>query len=169
MPMTRKLWSINALAIELDLDRRTVASRIKDVPPAGKLRKHNAWWLADVAPLLVATQSSKTTSHSDGMAVYAAAIAKERADKLAMENALARGELAPVAEMTLAMKTTFAYVRAQLLAVPSKAAAIIVTLETPAQVKTCLTELIHDALREISETRAVRVSPTECGRSGQQS
>jgi phage terminase Nu1 subunit (DNA packaging protein) len=164
MPMTRKLWSINALAIDLDLDRRTVASRIKDVPPAGELRKHNAWWLADVAPMLVSVQSSKTNSNSDETAVYAAAIAKERADKLAMENAQRRGELIPVADMTVAMQTAFAYVRAQLLAIPTKAAPTVITLETTGEVNEHLTELIHDALREISETRAVQTLPSQCGR-----
>jgi hypothetical protein len=52
MAMTRKLWSISGLATEFDLDRRTVASRIEHIPPAGKLRGHDAWLMADVAPSL---------------------------------------------------------------------------------------------------------------------
>lgn len=48
MAMTRRLWSINALATEFSLDRRTVALRIKDVPPAGKVRGHDGYRLADV-------------------------------------------------------------------------------------------------------------------------
>ena len=45
MAITRKLWSINALAIELNIDRRTVAARLEDVPADGKNRGHPAWRL----------------------------------------------------------------------------------------------------------------------------
>lgn len=51
--MTPKLWSINALATEFDLDRRTVAKRIKGITPAGELAGKPAWRLADVVgPLM---------------------------------------------------------------------------------------------------------------------
>ena len=53
MTMTAKLWSINAHATEFDLDRRTVAKRIKGIAPAGELSGKPAWRLADVAgPLM---------------------------------------------------------------------------------------------------------------------
>ena len=35
MSMTKTLWSINALATELDKDRRTVAKALSNVPPDG--------------------------------------------------------------------------------------------------------------------------------------
>lgn len=47
MAMTPGLWSLSALAVELDLDRRTVAKRLRDVPPAGEVRGKPAWHLAD--------------------------------------------------------------------------------------------------------------------------
>lgn len=50
--MTRKLWSINALATEFGLDRRTVGLRIKDIPPAGQERGNPVWRLRDVAAVL---------------------------------------------------------------------------------------------------------------------
>ena len=34
MAMTRRLWSINGLAAELDADRRTLTKRLRDLPPA---------------------------------------------------------------------------------------------------------------------------------------
>jgi len=52
MAMTKKLWSINALATEFGLDRRTVGLRIRAIPPAGQLAGHDAWALDDVAPVL---------------------------------------------------------------------------------------------------------------------
>jgi len=52
MTMTAKLWSMNALATEFDIDRRTVARRLKGIPPAGELSGKPAWRLADVAGAL---------------------------------------------------------------------------------------------------------------------
>jgi hypothetical protein len=53
MAMTAGLWSISALAVEFGLDRRTVAARMRDVAPAGRIGAHAAWRLRDVAPILV--------------------------------------------------------------------------------------------------------------------
>jgi hypothetical protein len=46
MAMTKTLWSINGLATELGLDRRTVAKRLGDVPPDGTTASgHKGWFL----------------------------------------------------------------------------------------------------------------------------
>ncbi len=37
MAMTQRLWSINALATELGMDRRTVAKKLAAVRPSGLL------------------------------------------------------------------------------------------------------------------------------------
>ena len=45
--MTRTLWSINGLATEFGLDRRTVAKRLRDVPPDRTTASgHKGWFLA---------------------------------------------------------------------------------------------------------------------------
>ena len=54
MAMTRTVWSINALSVELGIDRRTVARRLQGVTPAdlgpdGSPR----WRLADAVPALI--------------------------------------------------------------------------------------------------------------------
>jgi phage terminase Nu1 subunit (DNA packaging protein) len=100
---------------------------------------------------------SKPTG-ADGAPDHTAEVARQRAEKLAMENAKARGELIPVADMSLAMQTAFAYVRSQILALPTKAAPEVFTLETVGEVKERLSELVSDVLTEISETRAVQIS-----------
>lgn len=43
--MSKKLWSINAIASELDRDRRTVTTALADVPPDGKIAGNRAWYL----------------------------------------------------------------------------------------------------------------------------
>src|SRR4051812_42507385 len=45
MAMTSRLWSISALAVELGLDRRTVAARLRTVAPDGTLKNSPAWLL----------------------------------------------------------------------------------------------------------------------------
>jgi hypothetical protein len=45
MAMTQKLWSINGLATELNMDRRTVAKKLAAVRPSGLLNGSPAWHL----------------------------------------------------------------------------------------------------------------------------
>src|SRR5262249_55566584 len=39
------LWSISALAVELNRDRRTVAKCLRGIPADGQLNGHDAWFL----------------------------------------------------------------------------------------------------------------------------
>ena len=45
MAMTKQLWSISGLAIELNKDRRTIAKALADVRPDGLLQGKRAWHL----------------------------------------------------------------------------------------------------------------------------
>jgi hypothetical protein len=45
MAMVKTLWSINALATELDRDRRTVAKALANMPADGRLSGKPAWFL----------------------------------------------------------------------------------------------------------------------------
>lgn len=45
MAMTRRLWSINALATELSMDRRTIAKRLSGHTADGEIKGHPAWHL----------------------------------------------------------------------------------------------------------------------------
>lgn len=59
MAMQPTLWSMNALAVEFGLDRRTVAKRLTDVPPAGEKAGHPVWRLVDVLPALTAPRAPR--------------------------------------------------------------------------------------------------------------
>jgi len=61
MGMTKKQWSVSALAVEFALDRRTVAKRIEGIPPSGQERGSPVWRLADVAAAL----AGRTGAHAD--------------------------------------------------------------------------------------------------------
>jgi hypothetical protein len=45
MGMVKKLWSISALSVELDRDRRTVAKFLRGIPADGQINGHDAWHL----------------------------------------------------------------------------------------------------------------------------
>lgn len=46
MAMTPKIYSLNALATELDRDRRTIAAALRGVKPDGKSGRFDGWLLA---------------------------------------------------------------------------------------------------------------------------
>ncbi len=50
MALQRQLWSINALSVELGIDRRTLAKRLQDLPPAQE--SPNVYRLRDVLDCL---------------------------------------------------------------------------------------------------------------------
>ena len=50
---TNGLWSVNALALEFDMDRRTVTQVLRTVRPAGRLKGHPAWHLREAAAALL--------------------------------------------------------------------------------------------------------------------
>jgi hypothetical protein len=58
---TNGLWSVNALALEFDMDRRTVTQVLRTVRPAGKLKGHPAWHLREAAAALLRHGSMSPT------------------------------------------------------------------------------------------------------------
>ena len=67
MSMQSKLWSINALSIELNMDRRTLAKKLEDLPPAEIKKVGNRvekkWKLHDVIEHL--SKKFKTSNIKD--------------------------------------------------------------------------------------------------------
>ncbi|SEI90555.1 Protein of unknown function [Azotobacter beijerinckii] len=51
-----RLWSINALAEEFGIDRRTVKRRLEGIPPVGETKGHPAWRLRDVVVAVMGPQ-----------------------------------------------------------------------------------------------------------------
>lgn len=96
--MQALLWTMSALAVELGKDRRTLAKLLDGLDPDeettdGAGRVTRKWRMARVFAHL----------HGSGEALDGPAERarkdKESADKLALENAERRGELAPIAEI----------------------------------------------------------------------
>ncbi len=66
MSMTPKLWSISALAVELDMDRRTVAARLRNVRGDGQLNGSSAWHLTTALSALRGGRGGARAADGDG-------------------------------------------------------------------------------------------------------
>ena len=88
-----------------------------------------------------------------------ARLAKEQADKTALENGVRRGELIPRADFVKAMQTAFVHCRAKLLAIPSKLAPVMARIETPLEAQDKLTAAVHETLAELASIRGVPEDP----------
>ena len=73
-----------------------------------------------------------------------------RADKLEMENNVRRGELVERSEVLSGLQKSFAAVRAKMLAIPTKAAPVIITLGEAKLAQSTLKKFIYDALDELT-------------------
>ena len=122
MAMTRKLWSINALATELDIDRRTLAKRLTGLPPATEKkvgsRIEKRWHLADVL------EHFNNPRSPDGevlnLEAERARLAAEQADKVALENAIRRSEYAPIEALQFAIADVAGQMKSIFEGIPKK-------------------------------------------------
>jgi phage terminase Nu1 subunit (DNA packaging protein) len=87
-----------------------------------------------------------------------ARLARLQGDAQEMKNAEQRGELLPRDEVTAAVVAAFTRVRARLLALPTRAAPLVASKRSLPEIKALLTELVYEALRELSETRVVAIA-----------
>ena len=70
MSMTARLWSISALAVELNMDRRTVATRLRNVLPDGEIRGKPAWRLTTALDALRPRRAGSPEPNLAGVADY---------------------------------------------------------------------------------------------------
>jgi hypothetical protein len=78
-----------------------------------------------------------------------------RGDKLELLNAQLRADLIPAPEMEAVVGTVFDGVRGKFLAVPSRAAPVLLGLKTAVSIQDKLTEIIHEVCGDLAATEAV--------------
>jgi phage terminase Nu1 subunit (DNA packaging protein) len=78
-------------------------------------------------------------------------VAKEQADKLAMENRVRRGELLEAEIVVAGWVKQVAAFRARSLAIPSKCAPLIAAPNKIAHAQQVLTDAVHEALGELAD------------------
>jgi hypothetical protein len=150
MAMTKNLWTINALAVEFGLDRRTIGLRLNGVRPVEEKGKIKKYRLADAARAIMGHVDS-----SGGVLSYEEA----RARKIAAEAELAEMELSkeklsvlPVEMVDRINSELFGNFRARLLSLPTKASPDVFAAKNVQDAKVILRDHINSILQELSDT-----------------
>ena len=160
MAMRQTLWSINALSVELEVDRRTLAVALKGVTPDGQLgsgkRKHDAWRLLTC---LTALGWGRDATGGDGESYVEArrrwmnaraATAQHEAAKAAREAALAAGELVPIGPVSEARGLQFKLMANHLMRLPASLPPLLVGQSAP-RIQGILRDSVHEALQQIAD------------------
>lgn len=121
--MQALLWTLSALEVELDRDRRALAKALEGLAPDEQEtdkggRVHRKWKMAKVVNYLVDRSSPEDLDLDDERA----GLAKEQKDRVAMENAVRRGELVDLNVVAEELGRAFTAFRQKMLAAPSKLA-----------------------------------------------
>ena len=91
--------------------------------------------------------------------VHKARLAAAKADQAEMDRDALKGELLPRQGVDQAVQGAFARVRAKLIGLPAKGAPMLTALKTAVAIQEKLTELVHEALRELSATVVHSTAP----------
>jgi hypothetical protein len=100
-------------------------------------------------------ESKPGVAASEDLDAWRARESRLRGDKLELINAQLRAELVPADEMEAAIGAAFDAVRGKFLALPSRAAPLLVGLKTALAIQDKLTELVHDACGDLAASEAV--------------
>ncbi len=155
MALQAQLWSLNALSIELARDRRSLARRLEDLTPDEQVqhagRQIKRWRLRRV----LAHLDAQTTTALD-LNQERARLAKVQAEKIEYEVARLRGSLLDADAVERVLSRVIVDLRTRLLALPTKAAPLLMGCRTIPRLKDELERQIHDALRELADTDVAR-------------
>lgn len=98
------------------------------------------------------TQGVETeTGQVLNLAAERAKLAKEQADKAAMENAILRGDLVRVSDLETVWAAVAVAVKSKLLSIPTKVAANVAEHMTANEVQELIDKAIREALEELSD------------------
>lgn len=156
MAMVAKLWTQNGLATELGKANKTVGKLLTGIDPDGKGHGGADAWLMKTAVAALMNGSVPSSEKLDGEQERARKD-KELADAKAMDNEVRRGQLLERADVDMAVMAAFARVRAKLLAIPSKAAPLVVQGMDAAEIEHLLRSQVSKTLQELSETDVAKL------------
>lgn len=148
--------TLSWLAVELRLDRRTLARELEGLPPdkvsQGKGRTDRRWLLARVVDHL----RGNAQPGSDGYDADAelGRLRFEQANKTALENAVRSGQLLDVGLVYRAWETLLVGIRARMLSIPTKLASELAALQDVNAIRCRLTDEITEILAEAAAHRA---------------
>lgn len=148
--MKAELWTLNALAVELARDRRSLARDLDDLEPdaeetdtAGRTTRRY--------------RMARVFSHLMGNGEFddqRERLAAAQAEKVETENAVRRGELAVMSDVQRVWADHIAAARAKLLAIPAKLAPQITGIHEPNVIAAAVRAEVTAALAELAEYEA---------------
>lgn len=103
----------------------------------------------------LAAASKPGVAASEDLDAWRARESRLRGDKLELINAQLRADLVPAEEMEAAIGAAFDAVRGKMLALPSRAAPLVLGSKTTLAIQDKLTELVHDACGDLAASEAV--------------
>lgn len=138
------------------VDRRTIKDRLAGLIPRkeGKALMYDA---REALPLIMGT------SEGDAKRLLAEELRYQiaQADKLDLQVQQMRGELIPAGDVSLAAQKRFAAVRGGLLAISTKVASELSTINDPIEIKAILDDRINETLEEINDAAIASLSYDE--------
>jgi len=154
--MQSRLWTLNALAVELGRDRRSLARSLEGLEPDESrqvgARTERKYRLVRVIEHLY----SRVPDGGDlDPAKERARPHKDAADKLALENAETRGDIARVSVMAREVGAMLADHRQNALGIPAKLAAVLVNLDAD-RIRSKLEDAIYELLGDLADYRPGR-------------
>ncbi len=149
--MIAKTYSISGLSVELGIDRRSLARQLEGLTPKSEKvvgnRTERQYTMADVVTHIFGRASDGEVYD---YAVERARLTKAQADKTELEVKEIRGEVVRMPLVEQHWGGMVASMRARLLALPSKVAAMVATPDKLQQVTDITQTLVYEALSEIA-------------------
>lgn len=146
LPARAAGWSVNKLAAELRLDRRTVTARLADVAPVGEGQSGPVYALADAARAIFGEGGGRSLD------TLKARLLAAQAESAELDLAAKRGELVSANDVRAAAMGNARIEREALLLWPARAAAVL-SAEFGADMAT-LTTALEREIRIYMEERA---------------
>lgn len=141
-PQANQVLSVNALALQIGKDRRTIAAALQGVKSEGKTSQGFPGWTMKTA--LAALQAGGSGQ------VERARLDRARAELAELDLRRKREELVEASEVDEMMQRVASTVRMRLLAVPS-AVAPVAAFKSAAAVEAIVRTAIDDALHALTE------------------
>jgi hypothetical protein len=152
MAMRPGLYTISGLGIELELDRRTIAAALREIPADGEVEGHAGWRMVSALAALGYNRGNGAGgSEYDRERV---AWMKERTRKAELERLELEKKLVPLGQVEVVLDAFFGLFRSMLLAAPRILAARLAG--RPAiEVEKGLRVHLNDILTRLASTRVV--------------
>lgn len=146
-----KLFSINSIAVQLGIDRRTVRARLKDYPPRNRTKNLIEYDLKTIVAAFAQGQTKAGNDDDLDLTQARARLATAQAEKTELELAVRRGELIDLNAAALQWAQVGETIKSKLMAIPSRATPVI-TGQPSAIVFAALEKLIYECLTELAGT-----------------